>query len=98
MQGVMALYDITDHESFVDAVKWMYEASKNTGKDTVRVLVGNKCDLHRHRQVSFSEGKELADQLGVKFLETSAKTSQNVEQLFQVVAREAARRKGRSHS
>lgn len=47
-----------------------------------RILVGNKCDLQDKRQVSFDQGKEFADSYGMKFIETSAKTSENVGESF----------------
>lgn len=47
------------------------------------VLVGNKTDLNERRVVSTDEGKELADKLGISFYETSAKTGENVEKVFQ---------------
>ena len=55
---------------------------------TVRIilLVGNKSDLTAKRQVSFQQGKELADMLGMDHVETtSAKTSENVEQAFRTM-------------
>jgi Ras-related protein Rab-1A len=52
------------------------------------LLVGNKSDIEGKKVVTYEEGKELADQLGVKFLETSAKTAQNVEQAFLTMAGE----------
>jgi len=54
----------------------------------VKLLVGNKNDLESNRQVSFDEGKELADSLGIKFLETSAKNSNNVDKAFFTLATE----------
>jgi Ras-related protein Rab-8A len=51
--------------------------------------VGNKCDLEHKRQVSLEQGKgfgkyllNLADEHGIKFLETSAKETVNIEELF----------------
>ncbi len=46
------------------------------------MLVGNKSDLEANRQVKTEEGKSLADSLGIKFLETSAKDAVNVEKAF----------------
>ena len=46
------------------------------------ILVGNKSDLEEKREVSKEEGQELANQYGIDFFETSAKTGQNVEELF----------------
>jgi GTPase KRas protein len=48
----------------------------------MRILVGNKCDLDHKRQVSNEQGKELARQYNVKFIETSAKETVNIDELF----------------
>lgn len=50
--------------------------------DTIFMLVGNKCDKSYEREVSKEEGAALARKYGCEFLETSAKTAQNVERLF----------------
>lgn len=46
------------------------------------ILVGNKCDMEDERVISFERGKQLADQLGVEFFETSAKENINVKVNF----------------
>lgn len=51
------------------------------------VLVGNKCDKTYEREVSKEEGAALARSFGCDFLETSAKTSHNVERLFMNLVR-----------
>lgn len=51
------------------------------------VLVGNKCDKTYEREVSREEGAALARSFGCEFLETSAKTSHNVERLFMNLVR-----------
>jgi len=38
--------------------------------------------------VSYDEGKELADTLGIRFLETSAKNTHNVDEVFATMAKE----------
>lgn len=43
------------------------------------ILVGNKCDMEEERVVSAERGRQLADQLGVEFYETSAKENINVK-------------------
>lgn len=53
-----------------------------------RMLVGNKCDLDSIRDVSTEEGKSLAEEEGLFFMETSALDSTNVEAAFEVVIRE----------
>lgn len=47
------------------------------------VLVGNKCDLEDERVVSTERGKQLADQIGLEFFETSAKENINVKAVFE---------------
>jgi GTPase KRas len=51
------------------------------------MLVGNKCDKAYEREVSREEGAALARQFGCEFMETSAKTAQNVERLFMNLVR-----------
>lgn len=46
------------------------------------ILVGNKCDMEEERVVSAERGRQLADQLGVEFYETSAKENINVKVLI----------------
>ena len=60
----------------------MADVDKFAKEGVLRILVGNKCDLDSKRQVSFDNGKELADKYGIKFLETSAKETVNIDELF----------------
>jgi GTPase SAR1 family protein len=50
------------------------------------VLCGNKSDLDNDRVVTYEEGKQLADEYGVQFFETSALTGHNVEKMFTALA------------
>jgi Ras-related protein Rab-1A len=86
--GVIVSYDITDRDSFAKVSEWMSEVDKNTNKNISRILVGNKKDLEDKRKVPYSEGKELGDHFNVRFLETSAKESMNVEDAFINITRE----------
>lgn len=51
------------------------------GNDVIIMLVGNKTDLQDKRQVSMDEGERKAQELGVMFIETSAKAGYNVKQV-----------------
>ena len=57
-----------------------------------RVLIANKCDAEANRAVSADEGRRLAEEYGVKFLETSAKQDLNVAETFTTIAREVVAR------
>jgi small GTP-binding protein len=85
-QGFVLVYSITDNNSFEDVLKIYDQLVRTKGNDlkTPVVLVGNKCDLEEERAVEKSDGEALArDKMnGCPFLETSAKTNLNVEQVF----------------
>jgi Ras-related protein Rab-1A len=76
------VYDITDNETFEHIKNWMNDIDKFAKEGVLKILVGNKCDLSDKRQVSFQKGKEFADSCGVPFFETSAKSAENIENLF----------------
>jgi len=61
--------------------RWLEEVRQNGNPDMTIMLIGNKCDLDARRQVSFEEGEKFAKENGLIFMETSAKTSFNVEEV-----------------
>jgi len=79
--GALLVYDITRRASFDRLAQWLMDARQNAQPNMVIMLIGNKCDLDR-REVSFEEGAWFARQNGLFFMETSAKTGQNVESAF----------------
>jgi len=84
--GIIVVYDVTDNESFNNVKQWLHEIDRYACENVNKLLVGNKSDLTAKRVVSTEQGKEFADSLGIEFLETSAKTSTNVEQAFLTMA------------
>lgn len=70
----------------------MSEVEKHAADNISRILIGNKCDLEDKRDVSKEQGEEMAEHYGVRFLETSAKVSNNVEQAFTLMTREIKNR------
>ena len=82
------MYDITDSTSFNNVKVWLSEIDRYAKADVSRFLVGNKCDLEAQRSVTREAGSSFAASLGVPFLETSAKSSQNVQQLFTDMTKE----------
>ncbi|KAJ3305220.1 Ras- protein Rab-2-B [Kappamyces sp. JEL0829] len=62
------------------------------GNDEIKsILVANKCDQESKRQVSREEGMEFAKRHGLLYIETSAKSGKNVEELFTTLAQEVFR-------
>ena len=84
--AAVVVYDITSQSSFQKTRSWVAFARAERGNEAVLALVGNKSDLASDRQVSEEEGKELAKELGLMFMETSAKRGENVTMLFQQLA------------
>jgi GTPase SAR1 family protein len=56
------------------------------------MLIGNKCDWEEKRAVSTERGQALADELGIPFLEVSAKNNINVDKAFYSLAAEIKKR------
>jgi len=85
--GIIVVYDITNPDSFQNVRKWLQEINRYASENVQKILVGNKADLVSERKVSYEDAKELADELGVNFLETSAKNASNVELAFENMAK-----------
>jgi Ras-related protein Rab-2A len=66
-------------DTFNHLTRWLEEVRQNGNPDMTIMLIGNKCDLDARRQVSTEEGDRFAKENGLIFMETSAKTAFNVE-------------------
>ncbi|CAD7702124.1 unnamed protein product [Ostreobium quekettii] len=80
------VYDVTNRQSFLNTSRWIQEVRQERGHDVIIVLVGNKTDLVDKRQVSIEEGDAKSRELGVMFVETSAKAGFNIKALFRKIA------------
>lgn len=72
-------------ESFEHVREWLREVERYASPETCKLLIGNKSDRN-DRLVSEAEGAALARELSMPFLETSARTAENVEQAFNRMA------------
>jgi Ras-related protein Rab-8A len=86
--GIMLVYDVTAEKSFDNIRNWIRNIEENATADVEKMILGNKCDLEESRVVSRERGQLLADEHQVKFMETSAKSGQNVEIAFMNLAKD----------
>ena len=79
---IFLVYDVTDERSFDAVSTWLNFIKQNLDVNaaTKLVLVGNKIDLER--KVSASKAEAFAKKEGMVCYEVSAKTNQNVVELF----------------
>jgi small GTP-binding protein len=85
------VYDISDRDSF-DALPGWFDGmalalNKARRELAPGILIGNKTDVTQARSVTPEEGKEFANSIGWNFIETSAKTGENVDETFTSIAR-----------
>ena len=79
-QGIILMYDITNKKSFESIPEWIKSIRDSKGENFPMILLGNKLDKEDIRVISEKEGKELADEYGIKFFETSNKTGVNIQE------------------
>lgn len=87
---VLIVFDVTNPHSFGSVRGWLKEARSYANSDIEVTLVGNKTDLVSRRLVSREAAEELAAELGVPYVETSAKMNDNVDKVFRDTAERVA--------
>ena len=88
--GVVFVFDITDKHSFESVKQWAEEVERYASPKIQKILVGNKSDLTQKREVTREMGEQLAASMGIKYIETSAKTMANVTEAFHLAAETVA--------
>jgi len=81
--GIIYIFDVTNKKSLDSINRWVNDVNETIEAEKFpSVLVGNKIDLEDEREVTMEEGKNLAEQYGFFYKETSAKTGKNINELF----------------
>ncbi|XP_048503621.1 ras-related protein RAB1BV isoform X2 [Beta vulgaris subsp. vulgaris] len=93
----LQIWDTAGQERFrtitTDIRNWIRNIEQHASDNVNKILVGNKADMDESkRAVPTAKGQALADEYGIKFFETSAKTNLNVEEVFFSIARDIKQR------
>ena len=85
--GVILVFDLTNKETF-DLVTYWHECMKKNNKSSIgKILFGNKNDLEDKREVTYEEGKELANSIGCDYYEGSAMSGENIDFVMNEIAK-----------
>ena len=78
--------------TLIDIRTWFANVEQHATEGVNKILIGNKCDWEEKRAVSTEQGQALADELGIPFLEVSAKSNINIDQAFYNLAADIKKR------
>ena len=78
--GIILIFDVTNIKSYENIKKWINEIKEEISEKVSIVLIGNKIDNVQERKISKDQGEKLANEIGVKFFETSAKTGEGINE------------------
>ena len=92
--GIVLVYDVTEETSYERIKDWMDQILSNTQREEISlVLLGNKCDVEP-RIVTEEQGIKMAQELKIKYFETSALTGLGIKEAFEELAKDIMQRKG----
>src|SRR3954453_12601972 len=95
---VSSMLEIHAHPSsfhpffYLDIKTWHSNVEQHASEGVNKILIGNKCDWEEKRAVSTEQGQALANELGIPFLEVSAKANINIEKAFYSLASDIKKR------
>lgn len=83
IDGILLVFDISNRKSFQMVNYWIKEISETTDISKIDLLlVGNKLDLEQNREVTRDAASKVAEQIGIVYVETSAKTFESARVAF----------------
>ncbi|XP_032454234.1 ras-related protein Ral-a isoform X2 [Nasonia vitripennis] len=97
-EGFLCVFSITEDDSFQATQEFREQILRVKNDENIPfLLVGNKSDLQEKRKVSLAEAQSRSQQWGVPYVETSAKTRENVDKVFFDLMRAIAARKAQEN-
>lgn len=85
--ALILVYDVSNQPTYDSCPEWLREIEEYASPKVLKVLVGNKVDID-DREIPTDVGEDFAQRYNMYYLETSAKSSDNVERLFIEIAQE----------
>ncbi|XP_050055927.1 uncharacterized protein LOC114120371 isoform X3 [Aphis gossypii] len=82
VHGICIVYDITNLNSLIQLDDWIKHIETFADPNTVKILIGSKCDDTSNRMISIKEGQIVSKKYGILFFEVSSKTNANIDKLF----------------
>ena len=83
--GILLLYDVTKLSSFENIREWIQDIRQEVSEKAIIFLIGNKIDLEEKRKITKEKGEELAEEYKIPFFEASAKSGENVDEVFKAL-------------
>jgi small GTP-binding protein len=80
--GAVLVFDLTQKSSYDELNVWINDLNQLCAPNAFILLVGNKSDLNEDRVITENEARETATRYGLEYLETSAKTGDNISESF----------------
>ena len=83
--GILLLYDITKQSSFDNIREWVRDIKEEVNEKAILFLIGNKIDMEDQRKIPKEKGVELAEEFKIPFFEASAKSGENVDEVYKAL-------------
>ncbi len=83
--GILLLYDVTKQSSFENIREWIHDIKEEVSDKAIIFLIANKIDMVDSRKISKEKGEELAEEYKIPFFEASAKSGENVDEVFKAL-------------
>jgi Ras-related protein Rab-1A len=91
--GIIIVYDITDRNSFAHIKDWLDDVNKYTDDNPLKIIVGNKIDLIKDKQINNNDMKTMTAQTGIEIIECSAKDSIKINELMEIMTKKLIEKK-----
>ncbi len=95
-EAVIVIFDLTNRKSFENVSGWYKDIKRHVEinhKMIIGFILGNKEDLVSERKVPIEEAIDVAQSLNIEYIETSAKTGKNLEEIFYKLAESLVKQK-----